>query len=102
MPDERTKLSHRFTEAVEMARTTHDDDIRKGTQIPYLAHLLAVAAIVLEHGGNEDDAIAALRQGAAEDHGGKKRIESIREAFGDDVATTVEACSDTLVEDRRD
>jgi (p)ppGpp synthase/HD superfamily hydrolase len=102
MPDQGTRLGHRFTDAVDMARTVHDGDVRKGTNIPYLAHLLAVAAIVLEHGGNEDDAIAALLHDAAEDHGGTKQIESIRKAFGDDVADIVEACSDTLVENRRD
>src|SRR5262245_24507025 len=102
MPDEGTKLGQRFADAVEMARTIHDGDVRKGTKIPYLAHLLAVAAIVLEHGGNEDDAIAALLHDAAEDHGGRKQIESIRVAFGDDVAEIVEACSDTLAENRRD
>ena len=69
--------------AVDMARTIHQGDVRKGTTIPYLAHLLSVAAIVLEHGGSENDAIAALLHDTAEDHGGRQTIESIRAEFGD-------------------
>jgi (p)ppGpp synthase/HD superfamily hydrolase len=102
MPDDATQLTERFTRAVDMARTIHKDDVRKGTKIPYLAHLLSVAAIVLEHGGSEDDAIAALLHDTAEDHGGRQTIESIRAEFGAGVADVVEACSDTLVADRLD
>ena len=86
---------------MEHGAEIHRDDVRKGNQIPYLAHLLSVAAIVLEHGGSENDAIAALLHDTAEDHGGQT-IESIRAEFGDYVADVVESCSDTLVEDRRD
>jgi (p)ppGpp synthase/HD superfamily hydrolase len=70
--------------------------MRKGTSIPYVAHLLAVAALVLEDDGDEDDAIAALLHDAAEDQGGRERLEDIRSRFGQRVAGIVEACSDTF------
>ena len=93
-----TFLTGRFARAVDTARTLHATDVRKGTGIPYVAHLLAVSAIVLEHGGSEDQAIAALLHDAAEDHGGRARLAAIRAEFGDTVAAIVEACSDSLVE----
>lgn len=74
----------------------HASDIRKGTTIPYLAHVIAAASIVLDHGGTEDQAIAALLHDAGEDHGGHGRIEAIRAEFGDTVADIVRACSDDL------
>ena len=92
-------LSARYGEALEYARDLHRDDVRKGTRIPYLSHLLSVSALVLEHGGDEDQAIAALLHDAAEDHGGEARIVEIRHTFGDRVADIVAACSDSLVED---
>jgi (p)ppGpp synthase/HD superfamily hydrolase len=70
--------------------------LRKGTQIPYVAHLLAVAALVLEHGGDEDQAIAALLHDAAEDHGGEVRLADIHGRFGDRVEAIVRGCSDAL------
>src|SRR3954469_8645665 len=89
-------LSTQFSEAVELARELHAGQLRKGTEIPYLSHLLAVASIVLEGGGSERDAIAGLLHDAAEDAGGQATLDLVRERFGDDVAATVEACSDTL------
>ncbi len=71
--------------------------MRKGTSIPYIAHLLAVAATVLEYGGSEDMAIAALLHDAVEDQGGEPRLSDIRNRFGDRVADIVRSCSDTLV-----
>ena len=71
-------------------------EVRKGTKIPYLAHLLAVSSIVLENGGTEDQAIGARLHDAGEDHGGRARIADIRSKFGDTVADIVEACSDDL------
>lgn len=91
-----TQLTERFTEAVDYARVLHAPDVRKGTTIPYFAHVMAVAAIVLEHGGSEDQAIAALLHDAGEDHGGADRIADIRATFGDAVADCVAACSDDL------
>ncbi|HHJ14715.1 MAG TPA: HD domain-containing protein [Gammaproteobacteria bacterium] len=70
---------------------------RKGTRIPYLSHLLAVSALVLESGGDEDQAIAALRHDAVEDQGGRPALEEIRRRYGDRVAAIVEGCSDTDV-----
>lgn len=82
-----------------MAREVHVDDLRKETAIPYLAHLMSVSALVLEHGGSEDQAIAALLHDAAEDHGGQPMIDEIRGRFGDSVADIVAACSDSLLVD---
>jgi HD domain len=90
-------LGGRFVGAVEDASRYHAGQLRKGTQIPYLAHLLSVAALVLEDGGSENEAIAALLHDAVEDAGGKPTLEEIRERFGDEVAMIVEACSDTDV-----
>ncbi len=63
-------LGPRFREAFELAATLHAGQVRKGTTIPYLAHLMAVTSLVLEHGGDEDQAIAALLHDAVEDQGG--------------------------------
>jgi len=80
------ELTARYTRAVDLARTLHAGELRKGTPIPYLAHPLSVSALVLEHGGSEDQAIAALLHDTAEDHGGSARIDQIRADFGEDVA----------------
>jgi (p)ppGpp synthase/HD superfamily hydrolase len=97
-------LSGRFTNAVNYARHLHIEQ-RKGTRIPYMAHLLGVAALVMGETGHvpfavtEDMIIAALLHDAAEDHGGKTRLEDIEHNFGADVARIVEGLSDTLSED---
>jgi GTP pyrophosphokinase len=89
-------LGDRFNDALVYAATLHRDQKRKETAIPYVSHLLATASIVLEHGGGEDEAVAALLHDAAEDCGGRPELERIRGRFGDDVAAIVEGCSDTL------
>ena len=89
------RLSRRFSEALLYAAAVHADQRRKVSGEPYLAHLLGVAAIVLEHGGNEDEAIAALLHDAIEDQGGAAVREEIRCRFGQDVLEIVEGCSDT-------
>jgi (p)ppGpp synthase/HD superfamily hydrolase len=94
-------LTESYTRAVDLARTLHTET-RKDTTIPYLAHLLSVSALVLEHGGSEDQAIAALLHDAAEDHGGHDRIDQIRAEFGETVANIVHACSDSLTEIKAD
>jgi len=94
------ELTDRYVRGIDLARRLHAGEARKGTAIPYLAHPLSVSAIVLEHGGSEDQAIAALLHDTAEDHGGQVRIDRIRTDFGDTVADIVAACSDSLVEDR--
>src|SRR5438552_384627 len=91
-----TELGNRFEQAVLYATHVHGGHMRKGTTIPYIAHLLAVTALVLEDDGDEDDAIAALLHDAAEDQGGRERLEDIRSRFGQRVAGIVEACSDTF------
>ena len=90
-------LSPRFQEALVLAAELHVDQRRKGTDIPYVSHLLAVAALVLEHGGTEDEAIAGLLHDAVEDQGGHATLNLIRERFGDTVAEIVDACSDAYV-----
>jgi (p)ppGpp synthase/HD superfamily hydrolase len=95
------KLSERFDDAVAYANRVHGNQRRKGSEVPYLSHLLAVASLVLEYGGDEDEAIAALLHDAPEDRGGAPVLERIRERFGDRVAGIVEGCSDSLVEDPR-
>ena len=88
-------LSTRYTEAVEYARSHHAGDVRKGTTIPYLAHLLAVSSLVLEHGGGETEAIAGLLHDVVEDGGGKAALADIEVRFGPEVAAIVLGCSDT-------
>ena len=76
--------------------TLHAGQTRKGTDIPYISHLLGVASIALEYGANEDETIAALLHDAGEDAGGEPRIKDIRQRFGERVADIVECCTDTL------
>ena len=90
-------LSARFEEALTLATQLHAQQVRKGTAIPYIAHLLAVASIVLENGGNEDEAIAALLHDAIEDQGGAVTREEIRRRFGDTVVEIVDGCTDAEV-----
>ncbi len=97
-----TRLTPRYDRAVTMARTLHAIDVRKGTNTPYLAHVLSASALVLEHEGTEEQAIAALLHDVVEDHGGLPRLAQIRAELGDGVAAIVEACSDSTVEDRND
>ena len=75
----------RLGEAVSYAARAHRDQRRKGTQVPYVTHLLAVAAIVGENGGTEDEVVAALLHDAPEDQGGEARLEDIRQRFGDNA-----------------
>ena len=90
-------LTERFGRAVSYALDVHATQPRKGTDVPYVAHLLGVASLVLEDGGDEDEAIAALLHDAVEDQGGQATLERIRELFGERVARIVAACSDTDV-----
>lgn len=92
------KLTERFVDAVRYAAETHGSQGRKGTEIPYISHLLAVASFVLDDGGDEDAAIAALLHDAAEDHGGRGRLDDIRRRFGERVAHIVEGCTDSFAE----
>lgn len=94
-----TALTERFARAVDYARTAHAGQTRKGTAIPYITHLLGVAALVLEFGGDEDQAIAGLLHDTLEDCGAHHEP-VIREQFGDRVADIVLACTDGTAEDK--
>lgn len=88
----------KFEEALVYAARLHRDQDRKGTGVPYVTHLLAVAAIVGENDGVEDEVVAALLHDAPEDQGGEKLLEDIRTRFGDAVAMIVDGCTDTYEE----
>lgn len=88
-------LTDRFTAATAYALDHHRTQIRKGSGVPYASHLFAVTAIVLEMGGSEDEAIAALLHDVIEDGGGRAAEAEIRERWGDDVADWVLANSDS-------
>jgi (p)ppGpp synthase/HD superfamily hydrolase len=90
------RLTGRFFAAAAFANDLHGADRRPGTQIPFAAHLMIVAGLVLEDGGDETQAIAALLHDAIEDGGGTALLERIRGEFGDEVGEIVEACSDSL------
>jgi (p)ppGpp synthase/HD superfamily hydrolase len=90
-------LSECFEKALVYATVVHAGQTRKDTGIPYIGHLLGVASIALEYGANEDEAIGALLHDAAEDAGGRGRIEDIRARFGEKVAKIVEGCTDTVI-----
>ena len=92
-------LTRRFDLALQFASGLHFEQRRKGTEIPYIAHLLAVCSFVLEAGGDEDQAIAALMHDAVEDQGGLSTLSTIRQLFGDRVANAVDSCSDSTVSD---
>jgi (p)ppGpp synthase/HD superfamily hydrolase len=88
-------LSQRFEEALNFCVRLHSQQRRKGTHVPYIAHLLAVTALVLEDGGDEDLVIAALLHDAVEDQGGLDTLQMIRIKFGDRVADIVDGCTDS-------
>jgi len=102
--DQQLHLTDRFSRAIDYARHLHIER-RKATRIPYMAHLLGVASLVMGEAGQvpfpvtEDMVIAALLHDAAEDHGGQTRLEDIRCNFGPEVARMVEGLSDTFAED---
>ncbi len=91
-------LTHRFESALSFAFRLHQNQYRKQSEIPYISHLLAVTAIVLENGGTEDEAIAALLHDAVEDQGGYETLNKIEEQYGSDVAEIVEGCSDSFTD----
>ncbi len=99
-------LSERLDAALAYARRAHAGQVRKGTTIPYVAHPMAVAALVLEHGGDEDQAIAALLHDVVEDcepfADGVPHAEAIRNAFGARVAAMVLACTDATLSAKAD
>ena len=92
------RLTGRFEDALVYATQLHASQVRKGTDIPYVSHLLGVASLVIEAGGTEDEAIAALLHDGPEDQGGFGTLKEIRYRFGLPVGKIVAACSDTFEE----
>jgi len=87
-------LTERFSVALTFATRLHAAQLRKGTTIPYISHLLAVTGIALQHGATEDEAIAALLHDAVEDQGGATTLKEIYHRFGRGVSEIVEGCTD--------
>ena len=92
---ETPELTGQFSKALVYAELKHHNQVRKGGDIPYIGHLLTVAGLVINDGGSETQAIAALLHDAVEDQGGAPTLEEIRANFGDEVARIVAECSDT-------
>jgi len=86
-------LSTRFDHALLFAAQVHRNQDRKRSGIPYVSHLLGVASIVLDYGGDEELAIAALLHDAAEDHGGRAMLHTIEQMFGPRVSKVVDGCT---------
>ncbi len=98
MPADRPALlGPRFEDALVYAARLHARQTRKSTAIPYVSHLMSVSALVLEDGGDEDEAIAALLHDAVEDQGGAPILAEIRGRFGERVAAIVAGCTDSDV-----
>lgn len=91
-------LSDRFEQALIYATRLHSNQVRKGSNVPYISHLLGVTALVLEDGGSEEEAIAALLHDAIEDQGGDKIRQEIKAKFGEIVAEIVEGCTESDTE----
>jgi GTP pyrophosphokinase len=91
-------LTPRFREAFLLAAEKHAAQNRKKTTVPYISHLMSVAALVLEAGGDEDQAIAALLHDIVEDCGGHPMLDEVRQRFGDRVAHIVEGCTDSYTD----
>jgi (p)ppGpp synthase/HD superfamily hydrolase len=92
------KLGARLQSAFRYAAEKHAEQTRKHTAVPYLSHLMAVASLVLEAGGDEDMAIAALLHDVVEDCGGMPRLREVRKLFGPRVGKIVEGCTDSFGE----
>ncbi len=91
------KLTNKFETALIYATRLHANQRRKAGDVPYIAHLLSVAALVLEAGGNEDEAIAALLHDGVEDQGGEPTRQEILSTFGETVTAIVDGCTESNV-----
>ncbi len=91
-------MTDRFTEAMAYAAELHHNQVRKGSGVPYIAHLMSVSALALEHGASEEEAIAALLHDAIEDQGGDATRQEIRRRFGDTVTEIVNGLTDSDVQ----
>ncbi|MDY7021002.1 MAG: HD domain-containing protein [Cyanobacteriota bacterium] len=89
------QLTERFEQALVYAHRLHATQTRKVGNIPYISHLLSVAALVLEAGGNEDEAISALLHDSIEDQGGAKTRQEIYQRFGESVVKIVDGCTES-------
>jgi (p)ppGpp synthase/HD superfamily hydrolase len=89
-------LSPRYADALAFSFAAHRTQVRKGSNVPYFAHLIGVSSLVLEYGGTEDEAVAALLHDAAEDQGGREMLAQIEARFGPAVSAIVHGCSDSL------
>lgn len=94
--------SNNLLHALQFAAEIHAGQRRKGGDVPYLSHLLAVCSLVLDHGGSEVEAIGALLHDAAEDCGGRAMLERVRNTFGSNVAEIIEGCTDTFEDPKPD
>jgi len=95
-PGERERaLGDRFIDALGYATRAHATQLRAADGQPYVAHLLRVTGLVIQDGGSEDEAIAALLHDAVEDQGGTQRLNDIRERYGQVVAEIVDECTDS-------
>jgi (p)ppGpp synthase/HD superfamily hydrolase len=90
-------LTARFEDALVWATQLHNSQMRKGTQVPYIAHLLGTTSIAMQYGADEDEAIAALLHDAVEDCGGEPTLREIERRFGASVAAIVIGCTDSMV-----
>jgi (p)ppGpp synthase/HD superfamily hydrolase len=91
-------LGDRFETALIMAHRLHRSQERKGSPVPYISHLMSVSALVIEEGGSEDEAIAALLHDAIEDQGGSGTRDLLRVTFGDRVCAIIEGCTESEVQ----
>lgn len=89
-----TILTQRFEQALIYATRLHSQQTRKVTGVPYISHLLSVTALVLEAGGNEEEAIAALLHDAVEDQGGATTRAEIYDQFGEQIVAIVDDCTE--------
>ena len=96
------RLGKKLEEAFRYAAKHHAGQARKGTAVPYLSHLMAVTSLVLEAGGDEEMAIAALLHDVVEDCGGMPRLREVRKLFGPRVGKIVEGCTDSFGEPKPD
>ena len=87
---------NRYREALIFTFKLHSKQFRKDTKIPYFFHLSSVSNLVIENGGNTDEAIAGLLHDAVEDQGGEKTLKLIKRKFGNKVAKIVEDCTEGL------
>ena len=91
-------MTDRFAKAMTFAAELHRSQVRKGSGVPYIAHLMSVAALALEHSASEDESIAALLHDAIEDQGGDVTRQEIRSRFGNTVTEIVNGLTDSDVQ----